>query len=158
MKARTLMTVLALAFAALATLTACGGQDAPPAAAPSEATAPAPAPAEPTESVEPATAAAGNVHGETTYKMYCSTCHGVEGKGDGVAAAALNPRPASFAAGAFKYDTNGNGTPGEIEDIKAIIRDGAARHGGSPLMAPWPMLSDEQLQAVAGYVKSLHVD
>ncbi len=86
----------------------------------------------------------------------CSTCHGAAGKGDGVAAAGLNPKPADFSAGAFKYDTNGNGTKGDVDDIKAIVHDGAAKHGGSPLMAPWPMLSADQLQAVAEYVKSLH--
>jgi mono/diheme cytochrome c family protein len=84
------------------------------------------------------------------------TCHGTTGKGDGVAAAALNPKPANFAIGAFKYDTNGNGATGDMDDIKAIVHDGAAKHGGSPLMAPWPMLSPEQLQAIAEYVKSLH--
>jgi len=58
--------------------------------------------------------------------------------------------------GASNYDTNGNGTKGDVDDIKAIIHDGAAKHGGSPLMAPWPMLSADQLQAVADYVKSMH--
>jgi len=88
--------------------------------------------------------------------MYCQTCHGPGGKGDGPAAVGLNPKPANFAAGAFKYDPNGNGTKGDVDDIKAIVHDGAAKHGGSPLMAPWPMLSPDQLQSVAEYVKSLH--
>ena len=50
---------------------------------------------------------------------------------------------------------NGDGIKGEIDDIKAIVHDGAAKHGGSPLMTPWPMLNPAQLQAVAEYVKSL---
>jgi mono/diheme cytochrome c family protein len=102
------------------------------------------------------TAAAGGDAGAKTYTMYCVTCHGTTGKGDGVAAAALNPKPANFAIGAFKYDANGNGAAGDLDDIKAIVHDGAAKHGGSPLMAPWPMLSPDQLQAIAEYVKSLH--
>ena len=57
------------------------------------------------------------------------------------------PRPA---------DVNGNGTKGDIDDIKAIVHDGAAKHGGSPLMAPWMMLTPDQLQAVAEYVKAFH--
>jgi len=52
-------------------------------------------------------------------------------------------------------DVNGDGIKGEIDDIKAIVHDGAAKHGGSPLMTPWPMLNPAQLQAVAEYVKSL---
>jgi len=119
--------------------------------APSDATSTAPAPVAATA----ATAAAGDA-GASAYGMYCVTCHGATGKGDGVAAAALNPKPADFSAGAFKYDANSNGTKGDVDDIKAIVHDGAAKHGGSPLMAPWPMLSADQLQAVAEYVKSLH--
>ena len=102
------------------------------------------------------TTAAASDAGASAYGMYCVTCHGASGKGDGVAAAALNPRPADFSAGAFKYDVNGNGAKGDVDDIKAIVHDGAAKHGGSPLMAPWPMLSPDQLQAVAEHVKSLH--
>jgi mono/diheme cytochrome c family protein len=155
MKAQTLTMVLPVGFAVIVTLAACGSKEAPPsspAAASTEATAPAAAPAAPA-----ATAAAdGGIDGAQIYKLNCSSCHGVEGKGDGVAAAALNPKPVNFAAGDFKYDTNGNGTPGEIADIMTIIRDGTAKHGGSPLMAPWPLLSEAQRQAVAEYVKSFH--
>lgn len=155
MRSKTLTTVLPVGFAVLFSLAACGSKESPPAtppAAPStEAAATAAAPV-----AAATTAAVGGADGARIYKMNCSTCHGPEGKGDGVAAAALNPRPADFTVGAFKYDTNGDGTPGGIEDIKAIIHDGAAKHGGSPLMAPWPLLSDEQLQAVAEYVKALH--
>jgi mono/diheme cytochrome c family protein len=105
----------------------------------------------------PAAAAAGGAAaGEKVYKAFCVTCHGTTGKGDGPAAVALNPKPADFSAGAFKYDVNGNGTKGDIEDIKAIVHDGAAKHGGSPLMTPWPTIKPDQLQAVAEYVKSLH--
>jgi mono/diheme cytochrome c family protein len=121
-------------------------------AAPAEAVAPAAAPAE-----APATAtaaASGGGAGEQVFKTFCVTCHGVSGHGDGPASAGLNPKPASFADNAFKYDVNGNGTKGDIEDITAIVHDGAAKHGGSPLMTPWPMLSPEQLQAVAAYVKA----
>lgn len=129
-------------------------------AAPAEATAPAQAPAtgDPATTAAPAAPAAGAdlAAGKKVFMTYCATCHGTAGKGDGPAAAGLNPKPADFADGLFKYDVNGNGTKGDIEDIKAIAHDGAAKHGGSPLMAPWPMLSPTDLQAVAEYIKSLH--
>jgi len=134
--------------------TGCSKKEAEP-AAPSEAAAPAPQAAAPAAETVAAAPAAGDA-GATAYQMYCVTCHGATGKGDGVAAASLNPKPADFSAGAFKYDTNGNGSAGDVDDIKAIVHDGAAKHGGSPLMAPWPMLSEQQLQAVAEYVKSMH--
>ena len=156
MNALTLRKAMPLGLAVLMTLTACGKKEAQapaPAAAPTEAAAPAtgaaPAPAA-------TTASAGAADGAQAYKLNCSTCHGPEGKGDGIAAASLNPKPANFAAGAFKYDVDGNGKPGDVEDIKAIIHDGAAKHGGSAIMAAWPMLSAEQVQAVAEYVKAFH--
>jgi mono/diheme cytochrome c family protein len=101
----------------------------------------------------PVAATAGS--GAQVFQTYCVTCHGAEGKGDGPAAASLEPKPASFASNAFRLDPNGNGKKGEVDDIKAVVRDGAAKYGGSPLMAPWAMLSAEQLQAVAQHVKSL---
>lgn len=161
MRSRTFIRALPVSLAIALVAVGCSKKEPEPnqaaATMPEVATAPAEsssiAPA--AEATAATTAAASNA-GSSAYGMYCVTCHGATGKGDGVAAAALNPKPADFSAGAFKYDANGNGTKGEVDDIKAIVRDGAAKHGGSPLMAPWPMLSADQLQAVAEYVKSLH--
>jgi mono/diheme cytochrome c family protein len=164
MRTRMLSAALAAALAVLLTAQGCAKKEPETAgqtAAPPEAAAPAPsaAPA-PAVAAAPAAAttaaAADTAAGAKVFQTFCQTCHGPAGKGDGLAAAGLNPKPANFAAGAFKYDANGNGTKGDIDDIKAIVHDGAAKHGGSPLMVPWPMLSADQLQAVAEYVKSLH--
>lgn len=157
MQTMKLVRVTPVVLSALLLLTACGKKEAPPAAAPAATPAPtasAPAAAEP---VAAPTAAATDA-GASAYKMYCVTCHGATGKGDGLAAASLTPKPADFSAGAFKFDPNGNGEKGDIDDIKAIVHDGAAKHGGSPLMAPWPMLSPDQLQAVAEHVKSFQAN
>ncbi len=157
MNSLTSVGAISLALAVLLMTTGCSKKEpvqanepAAPAVASDAATAAA-APA-----AETTTAAADANAGATVYTLNCATCHGAKGEGDGVAAAALDPKPANFAAGAFKYDANGNGAPGDVDDIKAIVHDGAAKHGGSPMMTPWPMLSPEQLQAVAEYVKSLH--
>ena len=153
MKSHMLAGAVPLALAALLMATGCSKKE--PEAADAAAT-PAPEAASTAPAAEATTAAADANAGATVYATNCATCHGAKGEGDGVAAAALNPKPANFAAGAFKYDANGNGAPGDVDDIKAIVQDGAAKHGGSPLMAPWPMLSAEQLQSVSEYVKSLH--
>lgn len=165
---RTPMTSALLPAVLLAMLTAqgCGKKEAaaptetaapPEAAAPSAEPAPVASAGEAPAAAAPAaaTAAADTGAGAKVFKTYCETCHGPAGKGDGPAAAALNPKPANFAVGAFKYDANGNGTRGDVDDIRAIVHDGAAKHGGSPLMAPWPMLSPSDLDAVAAHVKSL---
>lgn len=39
---------------------------------------------------------ANTVNGKLIYDQSCASCHGVAGKGDGVAGAALNPPPADF--------------------------------------------------------------
>lgn len=59
--------------------------------------------------------------GKNLFKNTCASCHGAEGKGDGVAAAALNPKPRNFHSsegwtnGRTFYDiynTVNNGVPG----------------------------------------------
>lgn len=101
-----------------------------------------------------ASAAGDPEKGKETYQMFCVTCHGPEGKGNGPAAP-KDPAPRDFTQADFKYDANDNGTPGESEDIKLIIKNGAAQYGGSPMMAPWGHLSDEQVANLVAYVQSL---
>jgi mono/diheme cytochrome c family protein len=153
MRTLTLVGAMPVALAVVLMAAGCSKKEAEPSDQPA---APAPAPEAAAPAATTTTAATDGVVGATVYNTNCATCHGPKGHGDGVAAAALNPKPADFAIGAFKYDANGSGAPGDVDDIKAIVHDGAAKYGGSPLMAPWPTLSPDQLQAVAEYVKSLH--
>ena len=85
----------------------------------------------------------------------CAACHGLGGEGDGAAAAALNPKPASFAEGVFKYDTDGDGKKGTETDIFNIITNGAAKYGGSPMMAGRADLAEADRKALAAFVLSL---
>jgi mono/diheme cytochrome c family protein len=88
-------------------------------------------------------------------KGACMACHGVEGKGDGAAAVALNPKPRSFAGGEFLYDTDGDGAKGSAADLANIINKGAAAFGGSMFMAARPDITGEELAALIAYVQSL---
>jgi len=86
--------------------------------------------------------------GQTKFKELCASCHGETGKGDGPAAAALNPKPANFASpeSAAKSD----------DYILAMIKEGGAANGKSPLMVAWKAaLKEDELQNVAAYVRSL---
>ncbi len=85
----------------------------------------------------------------------CVTCHGEQGKGDGPAAAALNPKPAHIGEGQFKYDTDKDGKAGTENDIFNMVTNGAAAYGGSPLMVARPDLPEADRKAVAKYVRSL---
>lgn len=84
--------------------------------------------------------------GEGTYKNMCASCHGDKGDGNGVAAAALTPKPTSFtdAANADRL------TP---EYVYNITKNGGASVGKSPMMVAWSgSLKDDQLRDVAAYV------
>jgi mono/diheme cytochrome c family protein len=87
--------------------------------------------------------------GAEIFKLYCLPCHGEKGKGDGVAAAALNPKPRDFT------DKQRMSTIPDWEVLK-VIKEGGASVGLSPMMTPWgPLLqSDEKIQDVAAYVRS----
>ena len=75
-------------------------------------------------------AAADAANGAKVYKMYCETCHGPSGGGDGPVGKTLTPQPRNFQTGDFKYGATD-------QDIFDVISNGAASKGGSPLMAPW---------------------
>src|SRR5437773_6430912 len=62
--------------------------------------------------------------GKTIYEARCTICHGSEGKGDGVAAAMLHPRPRDLTAGKYKYRTTETGTIPTDKDLERTIREG----------------------------------
>jgi len=83
--------------------------------------------------------------GKEVYFRVCAVCHGQEGKGDGVAGVALDPRPADFtdAEHASFYSDRAR-----IE----IIRKGSP----GTAMAGWEStLSGDEIQAVFGYIRAL---
>jgi mono/diheme cytochrome c family protein len=95
--------------------------------------------------------------GKTLYqgKGACAACHGPAGKGDGVAAAALNPKPRDFSTGDFGLDTDGDGQKGTATDLYNVIRDGAAKYGGAATMPGRADLSEQQLKDLVAYILSL---
>ena len=117
------------------------------AAAPKPAAAPA-APA------APAFVLGGDAaKGETTYKTMCAPCHGDKGKGDGAAAATLNPKPADFTDPARAASATD-------EYIYKMVKDGGAANGKSPLMVAWgPVLGDDaKVRDVAAFVRKVSGD
>ena len=88
-------------------------------------------------------------------KTNCNSCHGMEGKGDGPVAAALDPKPRDFTAGDFKFDADKDGTPGNDTDLALVIKQGAAAFGGSAMMMPNPGLSDGDIETIVAFVRSL---
>lgn len=86
--------------------------------------------------------------GAATFASTCSTCHGPGGKGDGPAAAALNPKPANFTDPAFWAARTDDG-------IKKAIKGGGPAVGKSPSMPPNPGMTPAQIDEMLAYLKTL---
>ena len=87
--------------------------------------------------------------GAQVYQLYCVTCHGVKGDGQGPVGKALDPAPRDFTTGDFKYG-------GTDQDLFDVITNGAAAKGGSPLMAPWgAVISEADRWAIVKHIRSL---
>ncbi len=93
--------------------------------------------------------AADATAGKEKFNTYCAACHGVSGKGDGAASAALNPKPRNFTDQAYmskKTDT----------DLTKVIKGGGAAAGLSTSMPPWgSSLSDADIANVVAHIRTL---
>ncbi len=87
--------------------------------------------------------------GKGTYTIYCVTCHGEAGDGQGPVGKTLNPPPRDFKAAEFKFG-------GTDQDIFDVISNGAASKGGSPLMAPWgAVIPEADRWDLVAYIRTL---
>jgi mono/diheme cytochrome c family protein len=102
-----------------------------------------------------ALAAGDAAAGKVLFTTNCESCHGPLGKGDGPVGAALTPPPRDFSKAEFKFDTDKDGKTGTDADLKNVIQKGGAAFGGSPLMAPWPTLSDADINNLIAYIRTL---
>src|ERR1051325_2729042 len=102
-------------------------------------------------SPNPAQAAHDPSPGKQIYDARCSMCHGIDGKGDGVAAALLKPRPRDFTSGKYKFRSTESGSIPTDDDIERTIQNGL--HSTS--MPDWKdYLTGDSLKAIVSYLKS----
>jgi cytochrome c oxidase cbb3-type subunit 3 len=98
-----------------------------------------------------ATLAANATAGEAVYQQYCSVCHGAQGKGNGPAATAMQPKPRDHTNGTYMNrfsDTH----------LRKVIGEGGAAVGRSPLMPSWnATLTPEQIGDVIAYLRTLAI-
>ena len=93
--------------------------------------------------------AADAEQGKKLYGQFCASCHGQSGKGDGPAAAALNPKPRDHTDKEYMSKMSD-------DEMLKVIKNGGASVGKSPLMPPWgASLKDEQIQDIMAYVRTL---
>ena len=81
------------------------------------------------------------------FSSLCSSCHGPEGKADGAAAAAMNPKPRNFHDKTWQA---------KVDDahIAKVIKEGGASVGLSGTMPPWgAVLSDDEVKGLIAKIR-----
>jgi mono/diheme cytochrome c family protein len=79
--------------------------------------------------------------GRKVAEVNCATCHGAKGKGDGVAAAALSPKPADWTSKKVQAESDG--------EIFWKISNGRGA------MPSWKHLPENDRWALVRYIRSL---
>ncbi len=83
-------------------------------------------------------------HGQAIYRQHCMECHGATGRGDGVKAPFLSPRPGNLISAATSVKTD--------SELLRTIAQGKPRTA----MPAWQeILPAEDRQAVLQYIRSL---
>ncbi len=150
--------ILAL-FATGALAFACGGSEEPEPAGVQQAAAPpsagsqeGAAAAGEAQAAPAAVSEAAMAEAKSVFATRCAACHGAAGHGDGAAAAALNPKPRSFADQAWQESVTD-------DHIAKVIVEGGMAVGLSPLMTANPDLKDDPevvqglVQLIRGFAK-----
>lgn len=82
--------------------------------------------------------------GRRLYEQHCLDCHGPQGRGDGIKAPFLSPRPGNLVSAATSAKSD--------KDLLKIIANGRPRTA----MPAWKnQLSDEEQREVLRYIRSL---
>lgn len=80
--------------------------------------------------------------GELLFGIYCASCHGSEGRGDGPSAISLHPRPRDFAVRPWRF-------PFTKESIRTMILDGIP---GTAMASNRMALTTADADAITDYV------
>jgi cytochrome c oxidase cbb3-type subunit 2 len=96
------------------------------------------------------TALAAAPDGKQLYVAHCAPCHGDDGKGDGLGAAYVTPKPRDFTKGLFKIRSTPSGELPTDEDLLQVITRGMP---GSAMTGA-PFLGEEERRALVAVVKS----
>jgi mono/diheme cytochrome c family protein len=91
--------------------------------------------------------------GKALYEMRCAQCHGTEGKGDGPAAAFVDPKPRDFTRGQYKFRTTSSGELPTDENLLKVIADGIPGTSMTPFR---DALTPQEREHVVAYIKSFY--
>ncbi len=90
--------------------------------------------------------------GKAVYDRSCANCHGAAGRGDGPAAALLDPVPRDFTRGVYKFRSTAADSIPTDEDLARAVTDGLP---GTSMPAFKSLLSDAERAAVVAYIKRM---
>ncbi len=89
--------------------------------------------------------------GKEKYEALCASCHGVKGKGDGAAAAALPVKPRDHTDGKYMNAL-------KDQYLFDFIKKGGAGMQKSPLMPGWGgQVSDQEIWSLVSHIRTLAV-
>ncbi|MCK5167529.1 MAG: cytochrome c [Rhodospirillaceae bacterium] len=90
----------------------------------------------------------GNASGEGNFMSVCASCHGYEGKGDGVLSEELDVKPRDLSNPKLM-------TTKSDDHLFKVIKEGGASVGLSENMTPFnEQISDEEIKNVIAYLRS----
>lgn len=113
--------------------------------APAPTTPPPAAPDEP----EPEAFVPDAARGAQAYANFCASCHGAEGKGDGVAGVNLDPKPTDHTDGGYM-------NPLSDDHLFKVVSEGGPAVGKSAQMAAWgAALGEDKTWDVVAYMRSI---
>ncbi|MBV8098994.1 MAG: cytochrome c [Verrucomicrobia bacterium] len=93
---------------------------------------------------------AGQADGQKVFQTRCFVCHGRDGKGDGPSAVGLAEKPQDLTDANWQRSTSD-------DRIRSVIQGGGAAIGKTGAMPPNPDLTQEQIQGLVAFVRSLAV-
>ena len=90
----------------------------------------------------------GNASGEGNFMSVCASCHGYEGKGDGVLAEELDVKPRDLSSDKFMSSKSD-------DHLFKVIKEGGASVGLSENMTPFnEQINDEEIKNIIAYLRS----
>ncbi|MEX0893783.1 MAG: c-type cytochrome [Gemmatimonadota bacterium] len=89
--------------------------------------------------------------GKPVYDRWCAGCHGVDGQGQGPAAAYMLPRPRDFTQALYQIRTTASGSIPTDADIRKIIDEGMP---GTAMPGWEEALSSAERDALVDYLKT----
>lgn len=95
------------------------------------------------------------IAGERIFARACAACHGATGRGDGPAAADLDPPPRDLSSRRFRFRTTPTGALPLPDDLKRTIRRGLP---GTAMSGYGDLFSERELDSLVAFVYALHGD